>query len=380
MLERLDLLSAVSNEILAIDPLVGTVLQTRFLREALATGEPTRLMQALAWEAMNTAVTSGASKRRRVEQLLRSAEDVAKRLSLPYTTATALLARAGCNICLGIFPGSEELAAAAETIFRTECTGTSWEITIARTWRYGAIELGGDLATLRQEAPAYELDAREKGDDYSVGALTLVVPMAHMMNDDVSAALAHLENQSARLAGDFGTFHLWVMDRTTDTHLYSKEGRRAWRYLSSQWPRFERSFHFGTHLFRVNGYFLLGRAAIAALREGPDSAAFAAARRAVRQLRKFSRSDALGYASLVAAAIARGVDEPAEAEHELRSAIASFEAAGMRNFALYAKRNLATLMPADSARQLTAEVDTALRAMDVERPDRWSGAYAPGFD
>jgi eukaryotic-like serine/threonine-protein kinase len=336
-------------------------------------------MHGLAWEAINTAVSAGESKRERIAALLETTERLAARLDTPYARASAYLAQAGCSLCMGDPRQVEMLAQKAEQLFRDECRGTSWEATFARSWRYGGIELAGDLSQVLREAPEAERDAREKDDGFALGALTLVVPMAHLMTDDVGAALDHLERQAERLTDDFDAFHLWVMNRMTDAHLYSGRPSAAFEYLESRWPAFQASFLSRARLFRVNGQFLHGRVAIAAARETGDATLVKRARRAAQGLRAYARPDAAAYAHLIDAAVARVSGDVDQARARLQHTVATCEAAGMRNFALYARRNLAALGGYEGAESL-ASVDAALSAMGIRRPERWTRTYAPGFD
>jgi serine/threonine protein kinase len=378
--ERLDTLEAVFKEVTAFDPVRGALLHARFLRESLRYGDPARVTLALAWEAINTGLLSGESKAGRVQSLLATTDEFTLRVKTPYARATALVARAACELSCGQPRDVEELASRAEQIFRNECRGAAWEAAFARTWRYAGIELAGNLATLVHEAADNERDAREKGDNYSISTLTLVVPMAHLMRDDANAALQHLEAQSARLSGDFNSFHLWVMDRTTDAHLYAGNSLTAWEYLESRWKQFKSSSLSRARLLHINGLFLRGRAAVAGARESRRDELTRIAREAARELRKFSRPDAIAYSCLLQAALARNADDAGRARLYLEHAVTTCVASGLRNFELYAKRNLAVLSGASAGQAIRAEVDAELEAKGVQRPERWTRAYAPGFD
>lgn len=377
-LDRIDTLAAFFKEVSAVDPFAAASLQARFLREALSAGEPSRIAEGLAWEALSLVWVGGRKKHRQVTALLSRTREMAESLDQPYIWATYWLAQAAASVSVGQFAGAEQLAAKAESTFRTHCPGSSLEVTMARTFKYAAIELGGDLATLLREAPDFERDAREKGDDCSLAYLTLVTPMALMMRDDALGALAHVEEQQQRLSGDFHTFHLWVMDRKTDALLYRGDGCAAWTYLQSQLPAFERSLLSRSELLVVNANFLVGRAAVAAERIRHTSETSDAARRAIKALRRMDRPDALTYAHLISAAIARIGNDQAGSEAELQKAAESAEQGGMGNFALYASRNLGVIA-GTKGEALIERCDSALRQAGVQCPERWVATYAPGF-
>jgi hypothetical protein len=378
-LERLETLSAVFKEVMPIDPLLGTLLQTRLLREAASAGQPNHIMQALAWVATSVALNSGELKRAKVLAMIEQAEGLAKELGEPYGFATVAAARSAAAHCSADFGIVERLALAAETTFRTQCPGSSWEVTFVRAWRYAAIELGGNLATFAREAPDCERDAREKGDDYAIGFLTIVSPLVHMMRDDGDDAIAHLKDQEARLSDSFDTFHLWVMLRTGDAHLYVGDPARASSYLAQSWPAFQSSLLSRGRLLQVNANFLRGRVAIANLRVSDNAAAERDARQAIRQLKACKRPDALAYAHLLSAGLSHAHGDGERAASELRAAITLCESAGMNNFGIYARRNLGTLLGGTDGQALVGQADAALTAMGVQHPKRWVATYAPGF-
>jgi serine/threonine protein kinase len=376
-LDRIDTLAAVFKEVLTVDPVRGTLLHARFLLESLASREPHLMLQAIAWEAIMTAVGRGGAKRKHIAKLLEQVDELASGISNPYARATAQMARAACGGALGSLKDVEALAFSAEETFRKDCCGAVWETTYTRAWRYAAIELGGDLGILLREAPEGERDAREKGDDYAMGFLTLVVPMAHLMRDDAASAQTHLAEQQRRLGDGFQSFHLWVMDRRTDVYLYADNTGKALEYLQAEWPNFERSFFARAPLFKTNGLFLLGRAAARAARDTGRPEATKLAKRVAADLKALDRPDARAYAHLINASIARHAGQLDAAMRELCSAIEVCEAAHMRNFSIYARRNLGLLTRGPAGEKLVADADAAMRAMGILQPERWVDVYAP---
>ncbi|MGD8862338.1 MAG: AAA family ATPase, partial [Myxococcales bacterium] len=378
ILEQLDTLGAFYKEVVAFDALRGAYLQGRFLRTARAAGEPSRIMQGVAWEALNLAVSKGELAARKVDALVAESDDLARRIDTPYARGTALLVRAGVNQCLARFDDVLEPAAAAAEIFRIECHGANWEQTFSTMWRWGFVELGGDLETFLKEAPAGEREADERGDEYCHAALTLILPMAHLMQDSPSTALDKLRIQQQRLGKDFTSPHLWLMCRTTDALLYGGDYQRAWSYLQEQWPKFSRSFLSSARLFQVNGHFLLGRAAVA--HASIDRRSVRIAERMASGLSKWNRPDAQTYAALLQAAVLRRRGDREAALQSLDKAIEHSRAAKISNFELYARRCHGVLLGSGAGAQQVRAADEAMAKMGIERPDRWSAAWAPGFE
>lgn len=378
-LERVDTLGAVFKELVSIDPLRGTVLQTRFLREALALGDDARVLQGLAWEALTTAFTGGETNAKRINQLLDQADEIEKRLASAYATATVHIARAGAHICMGRFEGVLELTRTAEDIFKNRCSGTAWEVTFTRSWRYAALEMGGDLSSLLKEAPDNERDAREKGDNYAIGALMLVKPSASLLNDEPEEALRYLQTERALLPSGFTSFHLWALDRTIDAFLYAGRGQEAWEHLKAAWPGFKGSPLARGRLFKINGLFMRGRVAVTAARTTTESHYSDEARDCVAALRGFARPDAQVYASLLDAALSFQERDLARARALLETAVQLARTASMQNFAHYASRQLGVVL-GDAGHTLISDAEHALRAMSIRNPRNWARAYASGFE
>jgi hypothetical protein len=138
--ERLEVIGSVFREWGILDPLLGAVMQTRFLIEALRHGESPHLLQGLAFQAYNLALMGEDGDRRRIDALLKRVRDLSSEIATPHAQATWLVTSAACNMWSGRFTDALAPAEEAESLFRDRCTGASWERSFAATIRYGSLE------------------------------------------------------------------------------------------------------------------------------------------------------------------------------------------------------------------------------------------------
>jgi eukaryotic-like serine/threonine-protein kinase len=378
--QQLETLAAAFREVSAIDIVRGSFLHTQFLRTAIKAGDPSRVLEGLAWEAVHLAHGQGYKAQARVERFLRRSEDLAAQLATNQALATVKLARAACYVGLARFREAYPLARDAERLLREHCPGTYWERSVVMSLRYACVELVGPLRELADEAYDRAREASERDDGFSRAFLGVHAHMAQLMRGDSDGALRALAEEHTHLGKSFTTFHLWVMSRTADAFNYRGEGARAHQHLRSNWKAFEQTLFYRAQLYFTNAQYLLGRTAIAAHRDSPSAELLREARAASNALHRLQRPDAQMYARLVAAGIARCEEQNARAVDELNAALAIARANGYENFALYSQYCLGPVDTAPNARRTAAEVAAVLREQGVSDPDRWIGIYVPGFD
>ncbi len=375
-LERVDAIGAVFPELGVGDPLRCALLQAQHLRYALHAGEPTRVLQGLAWEAINTAYAGGRHADARVDAVLRRASTLADQLGSPHASATAKLAHAGAYLFLGRFSRVAAFAEEAEAIFEHSCSGCSWERNLVATIRYGNIEQTGEFSQILKEAPERVREARERDDRFALGCLSLSVPLAHLMTDEPERALALLDEQRKALSTTFDNYHLWVMTRTVDTLLYMDRGAEALAHLNAQWPAFSRTFTARSDLFKVTTAFLRGRALLAAsaTRSSEGRRAMDACLRSMATAR---RPYANCLADLLRASMAIAEGDAVRARALLRRCIELEHEHQMPVFATYARRALGSIVRGEAGDKLRATADAALRLQGIRKPEPWTAVYLP---
>src|SRR5262249_42669874 len=126
-LTRVDACWAVGTGLGLVDTIVGSYFQTRGLLLALDTGEPNRIVRALATEAGFSSASGGKSAERTMH-LLQTCEALAKKQGVPYGLAWATGATGLAAALEGRWRQSQDACDKAEATFRDKCTGVTWEI------------------------------------------------------------------------------------------------------------------------------------------------------------------------------------------------------------------------------------------------------------
>lgn len=377
----LETLAATFREVTVTDMLRGSMLHSEFLRCALKAGDPDRMLEGLAWEAMHVAFGQGVAGQARVEWLLCKSDDLATQLGTPAAQATVMLARAACYVALARFRAAYPLAREAERLLREHCPGTFWERSLVLSCRYACVELIGSLRELSNEAYERAREASERDDGFARVYLGVHAHLAQLMQGDAAAALRALEEEGAQLGRGFTTYHLLVMTRTTDAINYTGDGRGAWRYFEPQWSAFTRTlmYRFRPEYYLANAAYLRGRTAIAAFLATKDRERLRDARAAEGVLQKLARPDAQMYAKLISAGLARCERSDSRAATALTAALAIARMHGYDMFSLYIAHCLARVERTPSAVAEARAAEAALRAQGVHDPIRWIAVYLPGF-
>jgi hypothetical protein len=94
-------------------------------------------------------------------------------------------------------------------------------------------------------------------------------------------------------------------------------------------------------------------------------------------------AEGMPYATAAAAllracvAAARGREE--EAQTRLDAAESGFLAADMTLFAACARRRKGEMLGGEEGRALVADADAVMQGQGIERPEKWTAMYAPGW-
>ncbi|MBM4363327.1 MAG: AAA family ATPase, partial [Deltaproteobacteria bacterium] len=283
---RLDLMGALFRELTAFDPERAALLLSRFLRDALGAGDPNRVRHGLAWAAFNTAWLGGAAVTAKADELLRRADSLPGGQDSGYAKGTSLLAWAGRFLFSGWHRRARDLAAEAESQFRSGSVGSTWEESIAVTVRLAAAEFAGPLSDIVTESEVRAVQATEREDRLSQGMLALARTFAHLMMDDVDGARDVLHAQQAVLGPTFGSLHFWSMTRTADALLYQGLGRAALDHYQGTSAHYQSSILARAETMRMATANRRARAALMAFHETGDGAYLKSARRDADHLRR----------------------------------------------------------------------------------------------
>src|SRR5262249_35775537 len=126
-LTRIDVCWAAVSGLGITDPVRAAYFQSRHLLLALRAGEPARVARDLSAAAPPCAAAGGRS-RRRTAHILSLAQAMAQQLDDPQTWARLIAAQGLAAYLSGDWRRAGELCDRSAAIFRTQCTGATWEV------------------------------------------------------------------------------------------------------------------------------------------------------------------------------------------------------------------------------------------------------------
>jgi hypothetical protein len=268
----------------------------------------------------------------------------------------------------------------AEPIFREQCTGVWWELTMTRTMIAWALAHTGHTGELAARISSWEPEARARGDHFMVtNLLAFPMPIERIFAGDITGAVEHLREALALWPyRGFHIQHVSVLFTRAQLELYRGDGRAACDAVSSQWWAMVRSLQTQNQETRVMLRDVRARGAIAAAASGIDRERHLA--RAERDLRALERErtpwvDAFVHRMRAGIQLVRSDEDGAATS--LRSAIPGLEHAGMSLQAAAVKRTLGALVAGTEGRELTAAANLLMRERSIADPDALTRMYAP---
>src|SRR5271166_2748309 len=192
-LTRIDLCWSAVAGLSLIDPVLGADFQSRGLLLALRAGEPFRVSRALAMEAAYQS-TAGNRSARRVESLIRRAENLALRLDSPHARGIIHMVRGVSGLMLGQWKQAQSSFDNAETLLRNHCTGVTWERDTVHSLALWALMHMGQIAELKRRWSLLIREAHDCGDLYVATTLTtFYMTMIRPAGDDLTGIEEELE-------------------------------------------------------------------------------------------------------------------------------------------------------------------------------------------
>ena len=381
-LVRIDTCWAVSTGLGLVDYVIGSYFQTRGLLLALDAGEPHRIARALAMEANYSSASGGAAAKRSAE-LVRTTQDLARRLGDPYSMAWASGAEGITAALEGRWKVGHEATERAEAIFRERCTGASWEIASMRWFSLWSLSYLGDLGELSRRIPERLREAKGRGDLYAeICHSTGLANLFWLAADNPVEAREH--NREALRAWSQRKFHVehwWAMLSERQIDLYLGDGEAAFRGVEQQWRALEGSLLLMVQLTKLEALHLRARAALMLATQRP-SRRKAMLKSALADAAKIEKEE-MPWSSPLAALLRAGAasidGEKARALLLLQEAITGLDSADMALYAAAARYHRGNLLGGDEGQRIAAAADQWLAQQGVVNRPRMVGMLAPGF-
>ena len=376
---RIDACWSVAAGLGAVDLIRGADFQSLHLLLALRSGEISRIARAMAFEVSQTAARGGRAQKH-VEELLEKTDALAKRAANPHSIGMAVWARGLSSYLLGNWREAAEFCERAAEILRDECTGATWEMTIANRFMLSALLYRGEVAEVSRRVPQLLSAALDQGNLFAatdlrtrLNAIWLAADDPDRARDEVIAALTtwprdafHLQHYSALVA-------------LAQIELYTGDYEVAWKHIEGQIKPLEKSLLLRIQGLRIDSAQLRARLALASAlgdqRERRLQIAANLAERITRENMPYSNPMAM----LIRAGVANQRGDEATAVKLTEQALKEFEAIKMRLYAVAAGRRLGEMIGGDRGRELIAKTNRWMIKQQIKNPPKIMNLLAPGW-
>ncbi len=376
---RIDICWAVAAGLGAVDLIRGADFQCRHLLLALRAGEPFRVARGLAVEAAQTASRGGPSQARALT-VVHQAEALAQRVGHPHAIGLATWARGLTAYLNGHWKTAAELCEKAAETLRDQCTGVTWELSIAHRFLLSAMIYLGETAEVSRRVPALLGAALEQGNVFTATDLRTRLNLIWLAADDPDRAREEvIEALKAWPHEGFHLQHYSAMLALAQIELYTGDTEVVWKHLQGQWQALEDSLLLRIQVLRIEAMHLQARAALATSGKKQSRRLKIAARLAKRITRE-KAAWANPLANLVRAGIANRNDDKGTASTLLSEAAIAFKARDMELYAAASRRRLGELLGGDHGQQLISESNAWMASQRIRNPEAMTRMLAPGFD
>jgi serine/threonine protein kinase len=383
LLTAIDLCSAVSKALTAVDPLRSAVFQFRSMLLSLRAGEVSRVATALSSFGMVMALQGTPRAVEKGERLILRGRALAQQTGDPRLIGLVEIHRCGVFLLLrGRWSAALAGFQAVAQHLRENCAGVSLERNLTEICIQIALEALGRLRERGERATGLERDAVKRGDLYGrISAVhSSLTPL--LAADDVEAARwREREIIEMWTRGGFHVQHVDSLRFRVQADLYEGMPAAARGRLEAAWRDIVRTQQLRIQPSRVDMLLLRARTGLAVAACEPSRARelLREVEQDARRLAREVRSDAEPLARLLQAGAAFLQRRGETCRDRLDQAIAGFDATEMALLAACARWRKGELIGGTEGRELTTAAGQAMMNLGVKRPERWVDAAAPGF-
>ena len=378
-LVRIDTCWAVAAGLGAVDLILGADFQSRHLLLALRAGEPYRVARAMAFEAAQISSRGGAAQERAAEVLDR-ARTLSQKVGHPHAIGLATWASGVSAYLVGNWKQAARLCERAAEILRDQCTGVTWELTIAHRFMLSALLYQGEIAEVSRRVPGLLSAALEQGNLFGATDLRTRLNLIWLAEDDPDKARAEvIEALKAWPHEGFHLQHYSSMLALAQNELYTGDAEVAWKHISGQWPGLKRSMLLRFQVLRIEAMHLWARAALATATVEGDTEKLRFAEKLASNIEAEKMAWGKPFAYLIRAAVARQRSEERQSATLLAEALEGFENAEMHLYAAAARRRLGETTSGDLGLRLVQNADDWMTKQRIRKPERITRMLAPGF-
>ena len=384
VLDRLDAYWVATVGLAAGDLIGAADFQSRQLLLSLQTGEPFRLVRALAYEAIYSSAL-GVHKAATTQKFLDLALMYAERLADPNPMSQALIAAGLAHTTFGHWRKGAELLDRVEAMLRENSTGLTYELRNAQSFSLMNHYALGDLKVVSERLPALFRDAEESGDLLFLANLkTGSAFIHHLAHNEPGIARKEIRETLDRLSPK-GFFHQRYLEMVAlgNIDLYARDPLAGWEQFNQRWNALAPSQLMLAQVIRITCLELRGRMALAVASNTLDRERRRSFRSLAGKDAKALRKEGADYASALAhrlEAIAAWLDgEREEALKRIFLAEMAFDACDMALHANTMKR-CRGLLRGSQGKELVVAAETWMQGQGIVDASRMMAMYLPGID
>ncbi len=378
-LARIDICWSVAAGLGVVDLIRGADFQSRHLLLALRAGEIYRVARAMAFEVAQTAARGGA-KREQAMELAERAEHLAQRAANPHALGLAIWARGLSAYLVGDWKQAAELCERAAEVLRDECTGVTWELTIAHRFMLSSLMFLGEMVEVSRRVPHLLATALEQGNLFAATDLRTRMNPIWLAADDPDRARA--EVISALTTWPRKGFHLQhysSLVALAQIELYTGDYEVAWRHIEGQIKPLEKSMLLRIQGLRIEAKYLRARLALASAAGSRREQRLRIAESLAHSIEKEQMGWSNPLALIIRAGLARRRGNESRAVALLSQSIAGLEASDMALYAAAARRKLGEIIGGDQGADLIIQAEEWMSKQQIRNPAAVANLLAPGF-
>ncbi|HEX9421723.1 MAG TPA: protein kinase [Pyrinomonadaceae bacterium] len=379
-LVRVDTCFAVAAGLGWVDLIRGADYQSRHLLLALRAGEPYRVARAMAFEAAH--IASRGAPGERAAQIALRAEEISQKVGHPHAIGLSIWARGVGAYLVGHWKEAADLCERAAEVLRDQCTGVTWELTIANRFMLSALLYRGEIAEVCRRVPILLSAALEQGNLFAATDLRTRLNLVWLAADDPTRARAEvIEALKSWPHEGFHLQHYTSIQALSHIEMYTGDTEVAYRHIQGQWRALEQSMLFRIQILRIDAMHLRARAALASAAASKERAhRLQIAERLAQQIAKERIAWSLPFVTVIRAAIAWQRGEASNATRLLTEAVKGFDLADLGLYAAATRRRLGETLGGDRGRELIAEANAWMLNQKLQNPAAITRTMTPGFD
>ena len=377
---RIDICWAVAAGLGVVDLIRGADFQSLHLLLALRAGEISRVARAMAFEVAQSASRGGAAARERVSKLLDTTEALAKRAANPHAIGLAIWARGLSSYLLGNWKDAAEYCERAAEILRDQCTGVTWELTIAHRFMLSSLLYLGEVVEVSRRVPQLLSAALEQGNLFAatdlrtrLNAIWLAADDPVRARDEVIAAMTTWPREGFHLQ------HYTSLVALAQIEMYTGDFEVAWKHIEGQLKPMDKSMLLRIQGLRIDALQLRARLALASAQGNQREARLRLAEKLAAEIAREDMPYSNPLASLIKGGIANQRGERERAVTLVEKALRDFETADMRLYAVVARRRLGEMIGGERGHALVGQTDAWMVKQQIKNPARIMNLLAPGL-